>query len=174
MPTKILHKDPLIFDKQQKRQMDHCLMRLADSLAAPLVMVTDISGQLILYRGRLTAAQSTGLAALAAGSFAAGHEIGRFLGLRDKNSFRHQLLEGGAANLYTVLVGAELLLIIAFTAQTTLGLVRLFAQRTQEELLQLAVEANQARELNAMQNTKLEGGFSTALAQQLDDLFTEG
>jgi predicted regulator of Ras-like GTPase activity (Roadblock/LC7/MglB family) len=134
-------------------------------------MLADVSGRLIIYRGRLSAMQSTGLAALAAGGFAAAEEIGSFLGLRD--SFHHQLLEGKLANLYIVKVGPELLLIVAYTSKTTLGMVRIFAQQAHQELLALAKVAAKAREEMAADTTELEEGFDEALKQQLDELFTE-
>ena len=66
-PTQ-LHEVPLTFTASQRQQMDQVLMRLADRIAAPLVMVADVSGRLVIYRGRLSSAQSTALAALAAGA----------------------------------------------------------------------------------------------------------
>lgn len=147
-------------------------MRLADHIASPLVMLADVSGRLILYRGRLSATQSTGLAALAAGGFAAGEEIGNFLGLRS-DSFQSQLLEGSLANLYTLKVGAELLLIIAFTGTTTLGMVRIFGQQARQELQVWANAAIKTREL-ADTDVSVEDGFDEAVKKQLEELFAEG
>lgn len=170
MTNTTLHNRPLIFDKDQTQQIDRYLLRLADRTSAPLVMLADISGQLILYRGRLPAAKSTGLAALAAGGFAASLEIGTFLGLND--NFQHQLLEGRLANLYTVKVGSELLLIIAYTRNTTFGMVRLFAKETQKKLLIVANAAAKIREETVHEAT-LEKGFDKELSQQLDELFAD-
>lgn len=169
MKSAKLHDKPLVFSETQLHQIDKCLLRLADHIAAPMVMLADVSGQLILYRGRLSAKQSTGLAALAAGSLAAGAEIGRFLGLRD--SFQHQLLEGSLASLYILKVGVELLLIVAFTQQTTLGMVRLFTQQAHQELLLLVAAAVKARAENGEPDVVWQPGFREALTQQLDDLF---
>lgn len=173
-----LHEVPLMFTAEQRQQMDHSLMHLADRIAAPLVMVSDVSGRLVLYRGRLSAAQSTALAALAAGSFGAGVEMGHFLGLRNANAFRQQLHEGAAANLYTLAVGQELLLIVAFTGQTTLGLVRVYAQKAQKELLVLAAVAGEAREKAfaagaiKIDDSSEDGTFDDQVSKQLDDLFS--
>ena len=70
MSNTSLHDRPLIFDKEQTQRIDQYLLRLADRTASPLVLLADISGRLMLFRGRLSAAKSTGLAALAAGGFA--------------------------------------------------------------------------------------------------------
>jgi len=166
-----LHDRPLVFDQQQTQMLDRCLLRLADRTAAPLVMLADVSGRLLIYRGRLSAMQSTGLAALAAGGFAAASEIGSFLGLRD--GFQQQLLEGSLANLYIVRVGPEMLLIVAYTGKTTLGMVRIFSQQAQQELLVLVKAAVKAREEMTVETPELEEGFNEALKQQLDDLFAE-
>lgn len=166
-----LDAQPLIFNAEQRQQIDRCLLRLADQAASPLVMLADISGQLVLYRGRLPAAQSAGLAALAAASFAANVEIGNFLGL--PNNFKQQLLEGEVANLYTMTVGVELLLIIAFTQQTMLGLVRLLAQQARQELLLLARAADVARrEAQNQIRPPVDAGFGQEVQTQLDDLFS--
>lgn len=170
-PQSKLHNRPLFFDKKLTILIDRCLMRLADHIGSPLVMLADISGRLIVYRGRLSSTQSTGLAALAAGGFAAGEEIGNFLGL-EKDNFGSQLLEGNLANLYTMKVGAELLLIIAFTKATTLGMVRVFGNRTRQEILIWADQAAKQRE-EAVDEIDVEDGFDEAVRQQLDDLFTK-
>lgn len=169
-----LHTRPLSFAAEQQQEIDRLLLRLADKISAPLVLVADVSGRLVLYRGRLSSSQSTALAALAAGSFAAGTEIGHFLGLRGKNSFRHQLNEGAAANLYTLGVGQELLLVIAFTGQTTLGLVRVYAEQTQRELMKIVQVASQQRDLETSNPTPMDGKdeFGNQVRQQLDDLFS--
>ena len=174
-----LHDQPLQFDAEQTRQIDRCLLHLADHAASPLVMLAgdptsgsaDISGRLVLYRGRVTTAQCTGLAALAAGSFAAAREIGTFLGLRE--SFQQQLLEGRLANLYLLAVGTELLLVVAFTQQAMLGMVRLYAQDAQRELLALAQAAIIAREQGVYDvKHEVEAGFGDAVRKQLDEMFS--
>ena len=169
-----LHTRPLSFAAEQQQEIDRLLVRLADKISAPLVLVADISGRLVLYRGRLSSSQSTALAALAAGSFAAGSEMGNFLGLRGKHAFRHQLHEGAAANLYTLAVGQELLLVIAFTGQTTLGLVRVYAEQTQRDLMKIIVVASEQREQEMANPTPLDGKdeFGNQVRQQLDDLFS--
>lgn len=171
MSSQTLHARPLFFDAEQTRRIDRRLLHLADRTASPLVMLADISGRLILYRGRVTAAQCTGLAALAAGSFAAAREIGTFLGLRD--SFQQQLIEGKLANLYLVAVGAELLLVVAFSQQSMLGMVRIYTQQTHRELQEIIQAAIIAREQGLHDDKQeIEEGFSEELSKQLDELFT--
>ena len=175
MSETTLHDQPLSFTPEQTQEIDRCLLRLADHTGSPLVMIADVSGRLVLYRGRLSEAQSTGLSALAAGGFAAGLGIGHFLGLRDQNSFNCQLLEGDLANLYIMAIGPELLLITAFTQQTTLGMVRLFSEQAQQELLLLAEAASKAREEAAAEAaTRPEDGFGEEVSRQLDELFDGG
>lgn len=166
-----LNGQPLIFTNKQREKIDRSLTQLAEQASSPLVMLADISGQLITYQGRLSAAKSHGLAALAAASFAANLEMGSFLGLSP--NFRQQLLESKKANLYTITVGQELLLIIVFTQQTLLGLVRLLAQQTQEDLLLLIRQAEQLRqEMQTRPQQKIDTGFGPAVQVQLDDLLS--
>lgn len=171
--NKPVHSQPLLFTKEQQQEMDQSLTHLADRAASPLVLVTDVSGQLVMYRGRLSSAQSTALAALAAGSFGAGEAMGNFLGLRGDKAFRQQLHEGKAANLYTLAVGDELLLVIAFTKNTTLGLVRVYAQATRTEILKLVAVAKEAREKATQMVNGMDGEFGSAVTHQLDELFPD-
>jgi hypothetical protein len=69
-------------------------------------------------------------------------------------------------------IGEELLLIIAFTNSTTLGMVRVFGHRTREEILVWVDRAAKEREVAADEET-VEDGFDEALKKQLDELFTE-
>ena len=171
MDTTPLHDLPLSFNEIQRQQINNCLLRLADQIGAPLVMLADVSGRLILYRGRLPAEKSAGLAALASAGFAAAQEIARFLGL--KKGFHHQLLEGKQADLYIMDVGPELLLIMVYTRRTTLGMARLFGQQAQTELLQLAQAAAKERDKLAQESKgrRVEAGFGSELSRQLDELF---
>ena len=174
MNTPKPHEQPLLFTEDQLQEMDSILLRLADQIGSPLVMVSDISGRLVLYRGRLSSSQSTGLSALATGGFAAGLEIGNFLGLQANQGFQQQLLEGKAANLYILAVGSELLLMVAFTQKTSLGMVRLFSEETRKRLLRLAETAVIARKkTSAKPDVPLAEGFTDELKGQLDELFSE-
>lgn len=174
MNTTAVHEQPLLFTDDQLQEMNRILLQLADQIGSPLVMVSDISGRLVLYNGRLSSSQSIGLSALAAGGFAAGVEIGKFLGLQSNQGFQQQLLEGNAASLYTMTIGTELILIVAFTSKTTLGMVRLFSQETQKRLLSLAETAVIARsEASAKPDKPLVPGFTEGLRDQLDELFSE-
>lgn len=168
---KTTHKQPLFFTPHQTQQLDKILMELADRIASPLVLIADITGQLVLYRGRLSTSQCTALAALAVGSFSASVEIGHFLGLRNTHAFRQQLLEGAVANLYTLAVEEELVLVVAFTRQTTLGLVRVYTQQTRNELSHIIKEAVSEREKNLQNNSNISDNFGDQLQKQLDDLF---
>lgn len=173
MSDNAVHSQPLLFTKTQQQEMDNSLMRLADRIAAPLVLVTDVSGQLVMYRGRLSSSQCTALAALAAGSFGAGVEMGNFLGLRGDNAFTQQLHEGAAANLYTLAIGDELLMVITFTRRTTLGLVRVYAQTARDEIMELVEVAKEARENASVETGGMDEGFGSAVTHQLDELFPD-
>ncbi|MCA9985429.1 MAG: hypothetical protein KDE09_03415 [Anaerolineales bacterium] len=171
METTAPHHYPLTFTAAQNELADRCLAELSNRIGSPLVMITDISGRLMLYHGRLSLTQGDGLGALSAGGFAAGAEIGNFLGLRATHGFKRLLLEGKAANLYITLIDEELLLITAFTHQVTLGMVRLYAEQAHQELGRLIQEARHNREhagSAAMPDTG--DDFADEVFRQLDDL----
>ena len=173
MSHTVLPDQLLNFTPEQKAQIDQCLLYLAKRIKSPLVMISDVSGQLLVYQGKLSTNHSAGLSALAAGGFAAGAEIGNYLGLHDQNQFNQQLLEGKAINLYTMRVGNELLLITAFTRQTNLGLVRIFTERAQQELCAIAQAASTNPRVSNLAESQLDDAVSTAIEQQMDDLFAD-
>lgn len=173
MTQPVLPDQLLNFTPEQKALIDQALLFLAEKIQSPLVMVSDVSGQLLMYRGKLSREHSAGLSALAAGGFAAGMEIGNFLGLRDENKFHQHLLEGKTINLYTMRVGDELLLITAFTRRTNLGLVRIFTERARQELLTVAQAASLNPRLRTPEETHLDDVISTGITQQVDDLFAD-
>ena len=135
-------------------------------------MLTDISGQLIQYVGQLSSTKGTGLGVLSAAGFAAGAEIGNFLGLLNENGFNRLLLEGDLASVYITLVGDELLFITAFTKQTTLGKVRIFVDEARVSLLAMIEQAVQARD-SATRDGQfgVDNRFSIDIGRQLDELF---
>lgn len=170
MSSQSLSATPLSFDVEQKRAISRHLRTLARHIDAQLVMLADISGRLIQCQGRLSEEKCTGLASLAAAIYGASNEISDFLGL--DHTYGQQLHEGEHTSLYIVAVGDELLLVIAFTHRTKLGMVRLFTQRAQQQLLPIASAAAAARnEATPATGAGLGADFGDSIDAQFDELF---
>lgn len=171
MKTHLLSAAPLSFDSAQKREISQTLRELGRHIDAPLVMLVDIGGHLVQCQGRYSEEKCTGLASLAAAIYGASNEISEFLGLDDE--YRQQLHEGKRDSLYIVAVGDELLLVIAFTHRTKLGMVRLFAQRAQTNLLTIAADAAARDQSAPAPDARLSGNFGDSVETQFDELFGE-
>ncbi len=98
---------------------------IADELldsGAELVVVADLSGNLILQCGSLVMEDIFSLAALSAANFAATAQIAKLIGEEDFTLMFHK---GGKRNIHFSRLGSEYLIITLFNDNVSLGLIRL-------------------------------------------------
>ncbi len=108
------------------------LAALRKQSEADWAAIVDTGGNLFAESGRPDRMEATTLCALAAGAFAATHELARRLGQTDFVALYH---EGSAANILLSALAQETLLIVVFdTSKTNIGLVRYYVQQTSVEL----------------------------------------
>lgn len=100
------------------------LLRRSEATAALLI---DKGGPLICQRGNLDGLDTTTMAALAAGSFAATEAIA---GLVGETTFNSVYQQGDHHSLWVGNIGTSLLLIVIFRAGITVGVVKYFASAT--------------------------------------------
>jgi predicted regulator of Ras-like GTPase activity (Roadblock/LC7/MglB family) len=141
--------------------LDELLMRVR----ATYVFVADISGQLIMARGRAGATNIAELAALTASNMAATTEIAHRIG--ETQGFRLLFHEGERENIYLSHVGDSFLLAVVFGSQVPIGLVRLFSKRAVDALSALVGAYEDA--VNSVPSV-MEADFTAALEQELDHL----
>ncbi len=94
---------------------------LLDS-GAELVVVADLSGNLILRCGSLEMEDIFSLAALSAANFAATAQIAKLIGEEDFTLMFHK---GGKRNIHFSRLGSDYLIITLFNDNVSLGLIRL-------------------------------------------------
>jgi predicted regulator of Ras-like GTPase activity (Roadblock/LC7/MglB family) len=94
---------------------------LLDS-GAELVVVADLSGNLILQCGSLEMEDIFSLAALSAANFAATAQIAKLIGEEDFTLMFHK---GGKRNIHFSRLGNDYLIITLFNDNVSLGLIRL-------------------------------------------------
>jgi len=114
---------PQLFEEDvqcMERSMDE-LLRQSDATAALLI---DKGGPLICERGETDEFDTTTMAALAAGSFAATEAIAGLVGESNFNSVYQQ---GERRSLLVSNVGPQLLLIVIFRAAHSVGAIKYFA-----------------------------------------------
>ncbi len=155
--------------KDIAERIERILADLRTRARAESVLLADISGQLIAAQGDLEGFDPTPVAALAAGQLSAITELIRRIGeSASQGSFLH---EGREKGIYLLGVGGSFVLIVIFTSNTPVGLVRLFARRTAERLE--AVTAEFETMVTTSPGPLVDAGFGEALSQELDKALGE-
>jgi predicted regulator of Ras-like GTPase activity (Roadblock/LC7/MglB family) len=122
--------------------------RLADFLAkseAQWSALVDKGGNLFAQSGDTGSLDLSILSALAAGSFAATHELAKRLGESEFSALYH---EGHGQHILMSALSHECLLVTIFGERTNIGLVRFYAQQATVTLNELLKQA-QAKEATA-------------------------
>jgi len=157
-----------VLPTQQLDEVEQHLSRLYDRTGATCVLLIDISGQLITYKGTAEGVDLAGLAALAASDMAAVTEIARLVGEQDR--FKLLFHEGETHNVLISTVGGSFLLVVIFKASVRIGLVRLFTRETATELLKVAEKLETTRGQVAQ---VVDADFTTSLTSELERAFSE-
>jgi predicted regulator of Ras-like GTPase activity (Roadblock/LC7/MglB family) len=152
-----------ILPKAQAEQIQTILDELLMRVRATYVFVADISGQLIMARGRAGSTNISELAALTASNMAATTEIARRIG--ESQGFRLLFHEGERENIYLSHVGVSFLLAVVFGCQVQIGLVRLLSKRAVDDLSALIAEYE---DVVKSVPSVMEAEFTAALEQELD------
>ena len=122
--------------------------RLADFLSkseAQWSALVDKGGNLFAQSGNTGSLDLSILSALAAGSFAATHELAKRLGESEFSALYH---EGHGQHILMSALAHECLLVTIFGERTNIGLVRFYAQQATVALNELLKQA-QAKEATA-------------------------
>ena len=113
------------------KQVDRLNAALADLLVeaeADAVFISDCGGNLLAYDTTKKDDDTIyTIAALAAGSFSATRELAGIIGEPTFHSIFHQ---GEHANIYIESTVSDYLILVIFGKQTTVGLVKLFVNKT--------------------------------------------
>ena len=111
--------------------IDRVLERLLEKTNALSVHLIDRSGQLITTSGRSADFDATAFASLVAADFTANAEVSHLLG---EPSIEAVVNEGRSRSVYSCLLAGRVIMCTVFDKRSTLGLVRLRAQRAAGEL----------------------------------------
>ena len=130
------------------------------------MLLADISGMLIMEKGKDVGLDTTALAAVTASNVAATAEMARQMG--EPAPFSYLFHEGERRNIYISPVAETFLLVIIFDEMTQVGLVRIFARLAVDELLEVASELEPWLE---RAGSVVDREFGGALADGLDDAF---
>lgn len=157
---------PFMLSTATFNKVSEVMRELVISTRSDFAMFCDVNGNPITHYGKNVTLELSGLAALAAGDFAATREIARVIG--EKEGFKFIFQEGERRNIYLCNVGFDFLLVIIFDKAVALGLIRIFANKTVENLKQVLETAAAAEEKTS---EFLDVEFGVLLGQELDKSF---
>jgi predicted regulator of Ras-like GTPase activity (Roadblock/LC7/MglB family) len=148
------------------KQVEQILSDLRREAEAECVLLADVSGQLISVAGRMQEIDPVLVAALAAGDVAAMAELTRHIGEESYHgSFLH---EGERKSIYLFSVASSFILIVIFSTDTPLGLVRLIGGRAAARFYALSATFE---ELMHVPHETPRHDFRVALADELEKAF---
>jgi len=147
-------------------QIERILADLHRRTGAECILLADISGQLITAQGQMRAIDPVLVAALAAGDVAALTELARQFG--EENPHGSFLHEGEDKSCYLFSIAHSFILIVIFSSDTLIGLMRLSVRRAAERLYPLTTEFE---EIMNQSTQALTGDFGATLARELDTAF---
>jgi len=147
-------------------RMDDCLERLLERSRAVCVLLADISGQLLVDKGKDAGLDTAALAAVTASNMAATAEMARQMG--EATPFSYLFHEGQRRSIYVSKIAESLLLVIIFDEMSQVGLVRIFARLAVNELLGIAAELEPWLE---KASSAMDQEFGEAVAEGLDKAF---
>lgn len=133
---------------------------------AECILLADVSGQLITTSGKVETFDPVLVVTLAAADLAAMGELSRQIGEQETTGgFLH---EGKHKSIYLYGIAESFVMVILFSVETPVGLVRLFAGRA---ALQLEELVSEFEEWVHVPSPGPEDGFDVALAEELDKAF---
>ncbi|TET53224.1 MAG: hypothetical protein E3J64_03935 [Anaerolineales bacterium] len=154
-----------VLPEEMSDQIERVMAQLQDKTNAKCVLLADITGRLVASLGQLDT-DPVLVAALAAGDLAATAELNRLIGEEQPSgAFLH---EGQNHSIYLYNIAGTFILVVIFSSDTLVGLVRLFAGRTATELHELTVRFE---ELLITPQDRPSADFGAALASALEEEF---
>ncbi len=145
------------------------LTKLMQDTSASYVMLLDKSGQVIATQGQGNLQRdATALGALLAGAFSSSRHVAELLGETD---FKAIFQQGVHESIYTSLIADQWLLVIVFDKLTHIGLVKVLAKKTSDELSRVLerVRTDTTRIREKVVNVQ----FRTSVEDTIDLLFRE-
>ena len=152
-------------------EVQDCLFSLAKETASPLVLLTDLNGEILSSYGREKMVQSSSLPILVCSSFAASLEVFNHDG-RQSSEPSYLLLEGEEMGIYITFVREPLLLSILFPPTTTIGQLQISTRKARAALKDIRLStAQKVAPQELISRIEEVPGFETGAQRQIEALF---
>lgn len=159
--------DSLIIYEEEIERIDSLLTKLLKGAEAKCALLVDKDGHLITRQGFTHSLDTTALAALLAGSFASTKEIARLVGETEFSVLFHQ---GKKDHIHMSIVGERSILAVIFDDRTTIGMVRLYAKESADELAKIFVHMT---DRSQQERPEMSADFAASAGDKLDDIFKD-
>ncbi len=161
-----LKANRLVFYENDIKRADRVLEEFLKLSGARLALLVDTEGHLVTRQGAPVEFDMDSVSALVAGSFAATKEMAHCLGEEEFSIMFHQ---GKKDSIQLTLVGDRTLLGIVFDENTTIGMVRLYAQEAARRLTEIFEKSDRQHPDEAMMTQE----FTDNAKDKLGDIFGE-
>lgn len=164
---KSLRETRLVFYKEDIDSLNAIIDAFLKQSAAKCALLIDKDGHMVTGRGATQKIDVDTISALVAGSFAATREMAKLLGEEEFSALFHQ---GKSDNIQLSLVGDRALFTAIFDEQTTVGMVRLYANEAAKRMA--AIFRKKASEAHLEKvPAEPDAGFRSGSSSALDNLF---
>ena len=163
-----MSEDAFVIYEEEITRIDALLTRMLKGAEAKCALLVDKDGHLITRQGFTHSLDTTALAALLAGAFASTKEIARLVGEPEFSVLFHQ---GKKDHIHMSIVGERSILVVIFDDRTTIGMVRLYAKETSQELAKIFEQIL----IKSASGDKagISGDFAAMANDRLDDIFQD-
>jgi len=161
--------DNLIIYEEEIAQIEALISKMLKGCEAKCALLVDKDGHLITRQGFTHSLDTTALAALLAGSFASTKEIAKLVGEPEFSVLFHQ---GKKDHIHMSLVGDRSILVVIFDDRTTIGMVRLYAKESAQELSKIFEEISHQDNSKGQANG-IGNDFADMAQNKLDDIFSD-
>lgn len=153
-----------ILYKEDIDRLNKVLGHLLSSASATFVLLVHKDGNLLANQGYTKSFDTTALAALAAGSYAATRAIAQMIG---ENEFTVLFHKGRTDNIHISLVDDDCILVLVFDDRTNPGLVRLESEKAIKGVNQILDDVRK----NEFTDLDLAPPKADSVGSQMDRLF---
>jgi predicted regulator of Ras-like GTPase activity (Roadblock/LC7/MglB family) len=150
-------------DENAFNRIQECLNGLLGETNARSALLVDRAGQLLANVGEDLGFDPTSFASLTAADFSANDQLAKMIGEDEFASLFHQ---GEKESMFLADVARRVILVILFDNKTTVGMVRLKAKATVNELAKVFEEM-----FTRMESSGQQGGFLDGADDEIDALF---
>jgi predicted regulator of Ras-like GTPase activity (Roadblock/LC7/MglB family) len=141
MDNSNLHvEQPLMLSEEIYNSVAGVLDDLLRKTSAQMIIFCETNGYPVVHKGGIEDLDLQAVSTLAANNFSATAKIAEML--NEENSFKFLFHEGEKSNIYISYVGYNFVLVVIFSVDVTLGMVRIFTKKALAELAKLLASAD--------------------------------